>query len=254
MLRVLALVAPILLAALAPAHAQEAGRRPMSAEARARLQEGIRLFEAGEYAAAIAAFRAGRALDPHPDFLYAEAQAEQRRGNCPGAIAAYRAFLLGDPPAAERDLAGRNIERCEEALRRVGATPSATMAEVPPPSAVPPPAAPTPEPRRPWYRDRVGTSLAALGIVGVAGGVSLLWLGERAAVDANAESTTLGDYQRHRDASGRYRTGGLIVGGAGVVLSALSALWYVARPGGDEVGLTAAPVAHGAVVAVAGRL
>src|SRR5258708_28070188 len=114
MRRVLAAVVAVLAFALAGrAYAQPSAPQPLTPEARARLDAGLRDFQNHAYDAAIAEFREGYRLQPHPDFLYALAQAERMSGDCAGAVQAYRQFLQTDPPANEAEIAKYNIARCE---------------------------------------------------------------------------------------------------------------------------------------------
>src|ERR1051326_6795982 len=84
----------------------------MSGEARAHFDRGRELYDAGSYADAIAELSAGRELDPHPDFLYALAQAYRKLGDCAHAVAHYNAFLATHPPDAEAARVRANIARC----------------------------------------------------------------------------------------------------------------------------------------------
>src|SRR5204863_3154893 len=128
----------------AMAHAQP---RPIEPAAKVQFDRGSERFGAHDYAAAIAAFDAGYAIDPHPDFLYAKAQAQRLGGDCRGALGTYRAFLETSPAAEEAQLARDNVAKCEHVL----------VASLPPDPVKPPmriddgPA---------WWRDRAGVVLA----------------------------------------------------------------------------------------------
>src|SRR5438046_3550488 len=90
--------------------------RPMQPTAKAELDRGLERFAAHDYVTAIAAFDAGYAIDPHPDFLYAKAQAQRLGGDCRSAIDTYTAFLASAPPASESELAKGNIAKCQQLL------------------------------------------------------------------------------------------------------------------------------------------
>ncbi|HEX9100895.1 MAG TPA: tetratricopeptide repeat protein, partial [Polyangia bacterium] len=200
------------------------------AEARVHYERGLKLYERHQYDDAITELRAGLAVDPQPDILYALGQAERRRGNCERAIEYYQACLgLVKEPAAAAALRVQ-IERCkvesnepkEEAAQLPAPTAEAPSATTPPssseaatppswtpPSWTPPswtapagsavaPAAPvaTPSPptRARWYRDSLGWALVGGGLAVGAGGGVLLGVAH-ARLDAAADS-----YQRYADA------------------------------------------------------
>ena len=101
MSRRIAIVAAGLLAGLAAASARPATAEPRPAAAPSHLMEaGLAAYRAGEYAAAVAAFRAAYRADGRPSALFAMAQAERMTGDCRVAIADYDRFLATGP--AER--------------------------------------------------------------------------------------------------------------------------------------------------------
>jgi tetratricopeptide (TPR) repeat protein len=126
------------------------------------LTRGLRLYDVQQYDEAIAEFRAGYAIEPNPQFLYALGQALRKKGDCAAAVESYRAYLRTAPAERQAQAAEDQITRCE-----------ATMA--PPPRAVtaPPPevttvVAPPPPPRRRVYT-WVGVGLtAATALAGAA--------------------------------------------------------------------------------------
>src|SRR5829696_2468988 len=67
---------------------------PMSPAAAALWTEGQALYEQGRYADAIARFERGRAIEPRPEFLYAQGQAARKAGDCRRAIELYRRFIV----------------------------------------------------------------------------------------------------------------------------------------------------------------
>src|SRR5688572_23244252 len=101
---------------------------PMKPEARARLESGLKRFTAKEWDAAIAEFRAGYAIDPRPDFLYAWAQAERLRGNCPEAVKLYQEYIASGVTAAQAKMTADHLARCKDA----------TPPPPPPPVVAPP--------------------------------------------------------------------------------------------------------------------
>jgi tetratricopeptide (TPR) repeat protein len=67
-------------------------------DARTLFQRGQAAYETGDYAAAIEAWDQAYALDPRPLLQYNLAQAHERLGDLPQAVAAYRRFLENAPP------------------------------------------------------------------------------------------------------------------------------------------------------------
>jgi tetratricopeptide (TPR) repeat protein len=260
------LASAIAIAVLVPAlaGAQPRPTRPVSATAKRELERGLALFEARDYAAAIGAFDAGYAIDPHPDFLYAKAQAQRIGGDCRGALATYDAFLARKPPEKEAARAKANMARCTELLA-VSAPPIAVLAPEPPapaPASPPPAPAPAPapasmrddraHPARAWWRDRPGLVLAGTGVAALATGATFAWLARSSATAATDAPDLLGWYEReavHR----RDRTIAGISAGAGAALIAAAAVrfaWARHTTGDRTVAATVAP--GGAVVWLGG--
>ncbi len=177
------------------------------------------------------------ALDPRPEYVFAQAQALRFSGDCDAAVPRYRAFIALDPPADAVTEARGHIDAC-------GGESTAS----PPPEPSPPPASdPTPvtsppaiddETRpvaRPWWRDPAGHVLGWSGVafVGVGAG---LW-GEGMARRRRGEAAS--DEQAYRDA----RRGGatmvsvgipLVSVGGALVLAAITRFAVVGRRGGGR--------------------
>jgi tetratricopeptide (TPR) repeat protein len=198
----------------------------MSPEAQRHLDTGLAHFAAQEYNEAIAEFRAGYALEPHPVFLYTMAQAERMSGDCPTAITLYRRFLAADPPEQQAKAARHNLARCEEALGAGAAVVEPAPEPEPlPPEPEPPPPEPEPVVVQPvresapvtWYRDPI--TLALLG-----GGVACLGLGLGFTVaslsnESSAEhAATYGESNDLLDRAETQRTIGFVSFAAGTVL------------------------------------
>ena len=252
----------------------------MSAAAQAKLEAGVELHEAGDYAAAVEAFREGFQLQPHRDFLYAIGQSERKRGNCKAAIDAYRAFLAEKPPAKEAHKAETNIRRCEVKLAeqpdaapgdpRSGPGPGsrpepATQVEPEPaptpPVSVPPerapPAAPAPatapapiEADDGSRLDWVTTTLYAAGGMSIAVGGALLIMANGSANEANSAGT-LEDYEDKRIATRNLRYGGYATIVVGTALVGAGVVRMVLRDREATVGTALLP--GGAAVVVGGR-
>ena len=129
---------------------------------------------------AAAAFAAAYELDPRPEYLYAQAQAERMGGECERAITTYRRFLAADPPDQAAKDARANMSKCAAVLPALEASPGppAEAAVEPPPAIVDDPSNPTePSPvvdGPSWYRDPWGGVLTWTGVaLGGAGGALL---------------------------------------------------------------------------------
>ena len=221
----------------------------MRPDARTHYDRGLKLYQRHAYDDAIAELRAGLAIDPQPEILYALGQAERRRGHCDRAVEYYQSCLaLVKDPAAIAAVKVQ-IERCnvqqgdtKEEAELPGPDPFAPSAPQPartPPSArVPappqpppapalqapapvPPATPTavaPAPRRHrWQRDALGLSLVGVGVAAAATGGALFGVAE-SRLDAAADS-----YQMYADARSAptlraVGIGGLALGGVLVVI------------------------------------
>jgi hypothetical protein len=115
LLFLLALLALSLGLAAPPARAQD-GR----AQARAKLSEGVALFERGDYAGALARFREAHALFPSPRIHFNMAQAHRELARPVEAIEAYRRFLADARDASSEQRADAE-HAVAELLRQVAA-------------------------------------------------------------------------------------------------------------------------------------
>lgn len=228
------------------ARADTRGMRP---DARTHYDRGLKLYQRHQYDDAITELRAGLAIDPQPEILYALGQAERRRGHCDRAVEYYQSCLaLVKDPAAVAAVKVQ-IERCnvqqgdtrEEAEQLPGPDPFAPNAPPAPPAPSPQPApapssppapalqAPAPVPpatstavapaprRARWQRDALGLSLVGVGIAAAATGGVLFGVAE-SRLDAAG-----GSYQQYADARNAptlqaVGIGGLAVGGVLVVV------------------------------------
>jgi len=240
------LLAAVLTAALCSvtaATAQQAAPRKMTPSAREHLERGLRYFDTQEYGAAIAEFKAGYQAEPHPDFLYALAQAQRLSGNCRDAASAYRSFLRAGPPREEADLARQNLEKCEAVLGEESAPPaptaSATDTPKPPPlqptalPSAPPKQPPSPPPQEgtapaPFYTDVLGDVLCGVGVVGLLVGGSLWGVAlERA---SSADEGTFEEYEADADAATDLRAGAVVAAALGTGFFAAGIIRFATRP------------------------
>jgi len=243
-MRLLGFVLVFVLAVVAAPLRAAADAGIMRPEARAHYDRGLKLYQRHAYDDAIAELRAGLAIDPQPEILYALGQAERRRGHCDRAVEYYQSCLaLVKDPAAIAAVKVQ-IERCnvqqgdtkEEAADLPGPDPFAASAPPPSPQPAPTPTPPAPALQAPapmppptttavapspprahrWQRDALGLSLVGVGVAAAATGGALFGVAESRLVDA-ADS-----YQQYADARNAptlraVGIGGLALGGALVV-------------------------------------
>src|SRR5262249_56193729 len=107
-------------------------------EARAHLERGLQLYDRNQLDEAIAELKAGHAIDPRPEFLYALGQVHRRKGDCAEAVKYYQAFVDTSPPAHQAAMARELIDKCKrDAPPRTEDVP--TLSNDPAPETPPPP-------------------------------------------------------------------------------------------------------------------
>ena len=94
----------------------------MRPETQALYQRGLARFEAHDYRGAVVDFQSAFALDPVPDLLFAEAQAERLRGDCTRAVILYQRFLATNPPRLQVDATQNRARPLRAATGRTPAT------------------------------------------------------------------------------------------------------------------------------------
>lgn len=210
-------------------------------DAGALMDTGLAAYQAGDYPAAIAAFKSAYAIDERPAALFAIAQAERKGGDCAAAIPDYDRFLATAP--SERQAAAARDQRavCAEQLAGgVIANPvDATAAHSPMPAALPAPAphptAPPPPPRppgEPWYRDPLTDGVLGGAALGVSLGLGFALASSSAASDAN-DATTYAQHASFADASARDRDVALVSLAGAAVLGGV-AVWRIVRHDAHE--------------------
>lgn len=101
----------------APAVAQ--GEPPDAVPARARglAERGRAMYDAGDYAGALAAFQQAYSIAPSPGLLFNLAQAYRLRGSCNDAALMYARYLATNPAADRRALATDHLQTVERCAR-----------------------------------------------------------------------------------------------------------------------------------------
>jgi hypothetical protein len=233
---------------VAAPRAARAGEPTMKPEARAHLERGLAAYGEKDWARAIREFRAGYALDPRPDFLFAWAQAARLSGDCTSAIDLYQRFVATGPSPEQSDAAQKMTERCRETLAAAApAEPAPTALD--PYASTPPsraPAAPAAVDRA-WWKDGWGAGFTAAGVVGLGLGVGML-VAAGSSDDAATHAASYDEFAaRHDEASTRrtYATIGLAAGGALLVTGGVRYLLvhhhHASAPASTDVALSLTP-------------
>jgi len=130
-------LAAVLSVAVPAAHADNALRpERIPNKARELADKGRRHHEAGDYAAAVSAFKEAYVLAPSPGLLFNIAQAYRLGGNCDEASWMYRRFLDTNPQGKHRALAENHLavtEKCGSGGLRITVTPPRIDAQIPEP-------------------------------------------------------------------------------------------------------------------------
>jgi len=118
MRRSLSITSALLAALLAASPARGAPpAATIDPEAQQHLDRALELYQQGDYPAAIESFKAGYALDPRRDFLYAWAQAERLSGDCVTATELYKRFITLSASGVQVAAAEQGIEICARELK-----------------------------------------------------------------------------------------------------------------------------------------
>jgi hypothetical protein len=105
-------VEPAFADAPAPAPAPATPGGPTTATGQARLAAGDVAYMAGDFARAATEYAAGYAAEGWSGFLFAQAQAQRRRGDCPSALALYDRFLATAPDQRAEQMTRDGIAAC----------------------------------------------------------------------------------------------------------------------------------------------
>jgi tetratricopeptide (TPR) repeat protein len=97
-------------------YAAAAHAAPHDPRAEQQLALAMSLYSQDRLDEAVAAIRAGQAIEARPEFLYALGQIERRRGHCLPAIDYYQRYLDSRPSAQAQTATRTQIERCRAEL------------------------------------------------------------------------------------------------------------------------------------------
>ena len=264
--------APAAQATQTPPDAQSPEPAPMGALARERYEEGLRLYGARDFAAAISLFEEGFALEPRREFLFAEAQAHRLAGNCARAVPLYRRFLETAPSAIQVDATRLGLDRCAKqeaaaaAAARTAPPPPAPPLEPAPPGgarkrAGDPIALPARPERRPWWQDPPGLLAAGVGVAALGVGIGY-WVASNRSLDqaGSRETPNVIVYDRLYDTAVDRRAVAIaaLATGATALAGGLARIVYVRQRDlttatATAAGVALAPTAGGAALLWQGR-
>lgn len=132
-------IAAVLAMALPAAHADNALRpERIPNKARELAEKGRKHHEAGDYTAAVSAFKEAYVLAPSPSLLFNIAQAYRLAGSCDESAWMYRRFIDTEPRGTQRQLAEthlRAMEKCGSGGLRITVSPPKLEAKTPAPQA-----------------------------------------------------------------------------------------------------------------------
>jgi hypothetical protein len=232
------------LLAASPAVAQE-----KRAAAKAKFEEGLRHYQQGDYAQAVAAWEASYALVPAPLLLFNLGNAHRLNGDCPTAVSYYDRYLADDPNGPKRAEAEEAKRRCAEAAP--AATPAAPAAEAPAARPPAPRPEPTPAPEGGMEPLRVGGLVTAgVGLALVATGVVFALQASAAANDVESPDCSPCNWDLYRGVEDRGRQRALLskitIGAGAAAVVGGGILWFLAPRRAAESGVQAALLPGGA--------
>ncbi len=210
-------------------------------KARDLFKKGVDEYTAKMYDDAAATLAASYALDPKPDALFAQAQAERLGGHCHEAILHYRHLLetANDLPTIKA--VQTNLAACPpEDSQPVKVEPKVEV-----PTEKVEPAAPQivtkTVVREVPKSDRLSTVLFAGGMLGLGVGAGL-YVASNGALDDADHARTLDDHEKFTDRAKLERTLAYGVAGAGAALITVAVIRWAtggsSRSSGSEVAVT----------------
>ena len=264
-----ALVLAALLATATTAHADNALRpEKIPAKARELANRGRIYHDAGDYSAAIAAFKEAYVLAPSPGLLFNIAQAYRLAGDCDEAAWMYRRFLDTNPTGPNKSLAEQHlsvVEKCGSGGLRMTDLSRATT-KVPDPKTVDKPSAKsassiTITTTTGDADDHHARTYKRVGI-GVAVGAGAALVGAAVfALDARDASSTVEDTYKHggkwsdvKDTDARGKRSATIATAlgisGGVALASSAVLYGLGRHYEKAQHVAVVPTPHGAQVSL----
>lgn len=222
-----------------------------TAKARELFKRGIEQYKAKDYDNAAATLAKSYEMDPKPDALFAQAQAERLGGHCREATVHYHQLLETTQDLPTIKAVQANLALCAKEPEPppvvVAPKPEDSGRPVPPP---PPQIITKTVVRDVPHSDTLATVLFAGGMLAVGGGVGL-YIASNGALDDAKHARTLDDHDKFTDRAKKERTFSFIAGGAGLAMMSIAVIKWSAggpsesRPSSD-VAVT--PTAGGGMV------
>ena len=226
--------------------------------------EGQVSYDRADYKAAVAKWQAAYDLSKESGLLFNLAQAKRLAGDCVGAIATYRSFVVtdADPTSEQHKLADDLVRELE------GTCPAHKPTVIPPPKVVDAPKLDgalkldtrlTDRESDPWRSGRAwkiaGLVTGSVGIATIAIGLGLGRHGASIGDEITAACTTICDWAalKDKDARGRREVAiGKTLDAVGVAAIAGGAIFYYLGARQEQIAVTPAPGGGGGVVSWSG--
>lgn len=222
----------VLLLASGVAFADDPLAKPKDATAQQRLSAGNKLYRVREFEKAVDEYKAGALIEDVPVFHYNLGQCYRQLGQYKDAIWHYERFIeRGKPTGQMRGAVDAFLTQMRSELEKkaMSQPPVEPAPEPKQPQPTPPKTTKVKIPGEPWYRDRIGWSLAAAGVVGVGVSSALFVNAKSIESDANDQPIQT-DREALRDRASGRRTIATIVGIGGVGLLAAGLVKLALRP------------------------
>ena len=204
-----------------------------ASKARELFKKGVADYTAKNYDAAAASLAASYALDPKPEALFAQAQAERLGGHCHEAIPHYRHLLETASDLPTIKAVQTNLAACppEDPRPIVKVEPKV---EAPPEKVEPvaPQIVTRTVVREVPRSDRLSTVLFAGGMLGLGAGVGL-YIASNGSLDDADHARTLDDHDKFSDRAKLERTLAYGAGGVGAALITVAVIRW-ARGGSSS--------------------
>lgn len=214
-----------------------------SAKARDLFKQGIEQYKAKDYDKAAATLARSYELDPKPDALFAQAQAERLGGHCREATVHYHQLLETTQDLPTIKAVQANLALCSKEPEPPPVVVAPQKVEAGTPAPPPPPQIITKTVVRDVpHSDTLATVLFAGGMLAVGGGVGL-YIASNGALDDAKHARTLDDHETFTDRAKTERTLSFITGGVGLAMITVAIIKWSAggasesRPS-NEVAVT----------------
>ena len=230
--------------------------RDASADSRARelFKQGIDQYKAKQYDAAAATLAQSYELDPKPDALFAQAQAERLGGHCDRAVVHYQKLLATSTDLPTIKAVQSNLALCPQQTEPAPVKIEPKPDEPAPVTPAQPQIVTTTVVREVPRSDKLATFLFAGGMLAVGGGVGL-YIASKGALDDADHARTLDDHDKFTDRAKTERTLSFVAGGVGLAMITVAIIRWSSgggesKPASAEITMT--PTTSGGVLTFSG--